>query len=305
MSHIQQLFDIAAVEVARIRTGVVRLNGIPSGIGLERLVPSGIPRGKITAVYSSEGNFKTTLVTQLAIAAATAGFRVLNLTLEDSAELVVHRYLARLTGVPFGVIHGGALTDEQRALVVAAEFGDVARRIFVVDDLDPYWARAEAAVNALRMPNGKPGIDMVILDYVQMFGRDPKTLDDVVFGAQRFAKANNVAIVFVSQQVKPDTHDDNPRPKTENMFGSSALRMGCKLAIGLFRPWVLCKAPSSPKGPYGPYCKWLSSDPANVDIYPELLEVHVTKNFAGPPGAYTVRVNPGTGIIEPYHLDFG
>ncbi len=297
MSHLRLLSDIAQAELDKIAAGdVTEQAGLPSGFGLECLVASGIPRGKLTTLYSSEGSFKTTFAAQLAVATANAGLRVLNVTFEDSAALFAHRYLARLSGVPFGLIHSGMLTPGQRSLLVEIGLTRAARNIVVVDDLETRWDRVEAAVAAAGQ------VDLLVLDYVQMLGRDPGTLDGAVFGAQRLAKERNMAVVFVSQRTKLD-HDEDPRPKTENMFGSSALRMGSKVAVGLFRPWAFCKVPTTLKGPYGPYVKWLSSHPDHVDLYPRLVEVHVTKNFSGPAGAYHVLVEPETGIVTPYKVD--
>ncbi len=95
----------------------------------------------------------------------------------------------------------------------------------------------------------------------------------------------------------------SPRPVTGDMFGSSALRMGTKLAVGLFRPWSWCKVPTQVKGPYGPYVRWLSSHPDHIEMYPNILEVHVTKQVCGPPGAYHVLVEPETGVIKPYRME--
>lgn len=298
MSTVRLLSDIAESEIRRISSNLECVSqGLPSGVNLECLVASGVPRGKLTTVYSSEGSFKTTFVAQMAFAAAKAGHKVLNVTFEDSAELFAHRFLARLTGVPFGRIHGNLLSDTQRELIAMAQVSRAASNVSVVDDLETRWDRVEAAVSVI------PDVSLLIVDYVQMLGRDPSTLDDAVFGAQRLAKAKNIAIVFVSQRTKIDRLDENPRPETSNMFGSSALRMGSKVAIGLFRPWAHCKVPTQIKGPYGAYVKWLSSHPDHVDIYPELVEVHVTKNFSGAPGAYHVRVTPETGVITPYRVE--
>lgn len=297
MSTLRLLSDLAEGELQKLRAGVVAPSGMPSGVGLECLVPGGIPRGKLTTVYSSEGSFKTTLVAQMAVTAAEAGHRVLNVTLEDSNELYAHRFLARLSGVPFGTIHAGLCTDSQRDVLLRTRVSPAAKNVTVVDDLEARWDRVEAAVRA----NG--GCDMLVLDYVQMLGREPSVLDAAVFGAQALAKAYNMAIVFISQQTKTDKTLDNPRPQTENMFGSSALRMGSKVAVGLFRPWAHCKVPTQAKGPYGGYVRWLSSHPQHAELYPNLLEIWVTKNFAGPPGAYHVVVEPQTGVIRPYVVE--
>lgn len=296
MSNLYSLASVTAEELERIRRGDVQPSGLPSGMGLEGLVPGGIPRKKVTALFSGEGSFKTTVAAQMTYAMSSAGHNVLNITLEDSAQLVAHRYLARKTGIGYGRIHGGVLTPEETAIVLAAQATPDSGRVWIVDDLEPRWDRVVAAVNAVS------NLDCVIIDYLQMFGRDPGVLDGVVYGAQALAKEKNIAIILISQIIKPDK-DEDPRPTTASMFGSSAIRFGVKLAVGLFRPWTHCKAPTSPKGPYGPYCRFVSANPDNIAVYPNIIEVHVTKNILGPSGALWCRVTPETGVVEPFDLE--
>lgn len=265
-------------------------------MGLERFVAGGIPRKKVTAVFADEGTFKTTVVAQMMDSFARSGNTVLNITLEDSADLVSHRYLARLTGVPYGRIHGGILEPGEVLRLADSSLAEYARNVFIVDDLEPTWDRVKAAVACFAH------LDALIIDYIQMFGRDPSKLDEVVFGAQRLAKERNIAIILVSQRIKSNKDDPDPRPKTSDMFGSSAMRMGVKLAVGLFRPFNYCPVPSSPAktNPYAAYAKFCSANPDNAAVYRNILEVHITKNITGPAGALWVQVVPETGVITPF-----
>jgi hypothetical protein len=174
--------------------------------------------------------------------------------------------------------------------------------MYVVDDIEPTMERCMAAALAV------PGCQALFIDYVQLLdGKDQKTtLEEAMKSAQLFAKRNRIGVVLVSQRKTVDQEGPraaSPRPVTGDMFGSSALRMGTKLAVGLFRPWMWCKVPTQAKGPYGPYVRWLGSHPDHVDLYPNLLEVHVTKQVCGPPGAYHVIVQPETGAITPYRIE--
>lgn len=302
MSRLYTLYELAGAEQDRLRSGQPMERGLPSGIGLECLVPGGVPRDKVTTVFSDEGTFKTTLVTQMQYSMAQEG-PVVSVSLEDSVQLCTHRMLGRISGVSFGRIHGGLLTDEERAVVAAADLSAVMRNMYVVDDLDePTMQRCMDAALAV------PGCRALFIDYVQLLdGKDQKTtLEQAMQAAQLFAKRHRIAVVMVSQRKAIDMEGqrrEQPRPVTGDMFGSSALRMGTKLAVGLFRPWMWCKVPTQTKGPYGPYVRWLSAHPDHVDLYPNILEVHVTKQVCGPPGAYHVLVQPETGVITPYRIE--
>ncbi len=293
------LYDIVGIEQDKLRRGVQPERGLPSGIGLEILVPGGIPRDKVTTVFSDEGTFKTTLVTQIAYSAALSG-PVVVVTLEDSAELCAHRLLGRISGVSFGRIHGGILTASELQAVSSAERTPQMKNIYLVDEIEPTMERCLAAALAV------PGCQALIVDYIQLLDGDQKTtIENAMKAAQLFAKKHRIAVIIVSQRKTIDMEGqrrDNPRPVTGDMFGSAALRMGTKLAVGLFRPWSWSKAPTLVKGPYGLYTKWMSANPAHIELYPNILEVHCTKQVAGPPGAYWVLVEPETGIITPYDM---
>lgn len=300
MAYLHSLYDLAGAEQVKLAAGAAPCNGLPSGIGLERLVPGGIPRGMVTAVYSDEGSFKTTMVTHMLYSMAAAGHRVVMLSLEDSAALCAHRMLGRVSGVAAGRIHGGVLSVDERKAVATATVSDAARNVMVVDDAEPTITRCFDAARAT------PGCAAVVIDYIQLLdgaGSQRDVLDDAVKSCQLFARAAKVAVILVSQRTKVDDQREDPRPRSGDMFGSSSLRMGVKVAIGLFRPWTYCKVPTQPKGLYGPYCKWISANPElHAPLYANLLEVHVTKNVLGAPGAYHVMVEPERGIVQPYSL---
>jgi KaiC/GvpD/RAD55 family RecA-like ATPase len=302
MSRLYTLYELAVAEQDRLRSGQPMERGLPSGIGLECLVPGGVPRDKVTTVFSDEGTFKTTLVTQMQYEMAKEG-PVVSVSLEDSVQLVTHRMLGRHSGISFGRIHGGLLDDMERACVTDAYLAPQLRNMHVVDDIEPTIERCFAAALAV------PGCTALFIDYIQLLegkGDQKSTLEQAVTGAQHFAKKHRIGVVMISQRKTIDqegSRRDNPRPVTGDMFGSSAMRMGTKLAVGLFRPWSWCKVPTQSKGPYGPYVKWISSHPDHIDLYPNLLEVHVTKQVCGPPGAYHVLVEPETGVITPYRIE--
>ena len=117
--------------------------------------------------------------------------------------------------------------------------------------------------------------------------------------SQGFAKKSRMVVFLVSQNKQQHDRGEDPRPQTGDMLGSSAMRIMSKLIIGLFCPSEYCKAPSSTKGPYGVYAKFMSAHPDHVDLYPELLEAWVLKNVLGAQKtAIHLRVNRATGLIE-------
>lgn len=296
MAQVRTLAEVASAELDRLRTDTGP-SGLPSGLDLERWVPGGIPRDKVTTIFAEAGNFKTTVKNHLLISMAESGHRVLDVSLEDSPELSAHRYLARLSGVPYGAISGGVMSDEQlESLGVPASAKATAERVLCVDSIDP------TADNIFQLAM-EQRVSAVAVDYVQQVsghGSLKDRLDDLVMKAQRFSKRHKVAVILVSQQKQDSERGDSgdPRPQKGDALGSSAMRICSKLLIGLFCPSEYCKAPSSTKGPYGIYAKFLSAHPAHADIYPEIVEAIILKNVLGRPNcAVHLRVNRETGLV--------
>lgn len=305
MAEVCTLGQVAASELDRLRTDN-RPTGLPSGFDLERRVPGGIPRDKVTTIFAEAGNFKTTVKNHILISMAEAGHRVLDVTLEDSKELSAHRFLARHNGVSYGAISGGVLNSEAvAALELPAAARAVADRIIMVDDIDPTVEAIFSMANAAASSKG--GLSCLAIDYVQLLagaGGMKDRLDHLMVTAQAFAKRRKVAVILVSQQKQANERErENPRPETGDMLGSSAMRIGSKLIIGLFCPYNYCKAPGTAKGPYGIYAKYLSANPMHADVYPEILEAWILKNVLGSEGALHLRVHRQTGVIENYDAE--
>ena len=260
-------------------------------------MPGGIPRDKVTTIFAEAGNFKTTFKNHLLISMAEAGYKVLDVSLEDSNELSAHRYLSKLSGVPYGLIAGGVMTAEQaQSIEVTKAARKVADRVMLVDNIDP------TPDNIFRCAL-ENGANAVAIDYIQLVsggGSLKDRLDDLMLKGQRFAKAKRIAPIFISQQKQGSERDekDDPRPKVGDALGSSAMRTGSKLLMGLFSPYTYCKAPASPKGPYGVYARFMSANPDHADIYPQLLECWVLKNVLGANAPIMLRVQPETGLME-------
>jgi KaiC/GvpD/RAD55 family RecA-like ATPase len=302
MATIHRLSDLAVEEIAKIKAGIVAAPGLPSGLELERFCPGGVPRDKVTILFADTGTFKTTVAGHMLLTMAEQGHNVLCISFEDSARLATHRFLSQRTGVPYGTLSGGVVAGAELAAISAIDQRslEAASRFYICDDLDPIFDRVIAAVKQV------PNCAAVVVDYIQLLtdGRSQKdALDYAVVQAQLAAKTMNCAFILVSQ-MKVDRMDinDNPRPQLRDLFGSSAMRMGGKLTVALFRPWMHCKAPVMNKGPYAPYAKFCSAAPDNVELYPGVVEAHVLKNVLGPLGFTTLHVEPSTGLITPVDL---
>ena len=284
--------------------------GLNTGLGIEKYVPGGIPRDKVTTLFGESGHGKSTLKNAIMFNIARDGHRVMDVSLEDSATLTVARYLAQKHGLSYGQIAAG--------VVPAPELDDADKEVLgrIVDG-----SRLSGHIDDILRTVLQEQVSAVFIDYVQLLDGchgDHVALAEAVSKSQRFAKEHNVAMVLVSQ-LKQDvafraTQRDqqgrmvgDPRPAVGDCLGSSSLRTGTKLGIGLLYPFKYAKVPTHESGPYGTYARWANNYPGGIErameIYNSLVEVIVDKNIVGPSKVCVhARVEWESGKMTPFEM---
>lgn len=293
------LAQLASAESERLGAGTSsKLQGLPSGIGIERVVPGGIPRGKVTTIFGESGNFKTTVKNNVVHGMATAGFRVLDVSLEDANELTAHRAIARATGVNYGRVSAGSLSPAEISKVRAFTADTASENIILAGDILP---NIDEVIRIARSQQ----VDAVVIDYVQLLeSRNPRlsqkeVLDTIMRRCQLAAKRDNMAYIVVSQVKQDVDARSDHTPKISDMIGSSAMRTASKLSLGVYRPGLYYKTPQKNSA----YANLVANHPDGERIYPNVLEIHYLKNVLGEPRVVThCLVNPGTGTIEPFDM---
>lgn len=298
------LGSLAADEIGRIRlTPRSELQGLPAGLGIGRVVPGGISRGKVTTLFGESGNFKTTVKNNIVLNIARAGHVVLDVSVEDANELTAHRFIAGCTGLNYGQIAAGDLSDiDRERLKLEERHIEAAKNVILAGEIIP---NIDEIIRTARYYAQKQGLAAVVIDYVQLLeGRNPRQtqkelLDEIMRKSQLAAKRDNVAYIIVSQ-VKQDV-DQRPdhKPRITDMIGSSAMRTASKLSIGVYRPGLYHNTPAKGSG----YEKLFSNHPQGEEVYKNMLELHFLKNVLGEPRVVVhCNVNPGTGHIQPFDM---
>jgi replicative DNA helicase len=303
-------------ELKAIRSGRTEAVGLLTGLGIERVCPTGIPLDKVTTIVGETGNFKTTLASNLAWNMAKAGNTVLHISWEDSSQLEAQRAIGRSTGIAYGRLAARTLDASERLrLALGVDDEEISERIIAADNVEP---NIDTVIRLARYFKRTKGCKVVILDYIQQLdgaGTQKQILDDAVQKAQRSAKRDRIAYIFVSQAKAELTgrkdEDGGPRPTLDDCLGSSAMRIGTKLGIGVFRPWKYCRIPTGAAGPYGHYSKLAAQWPAGkavflADVYPRILEIGIVKNVLGESSVKLLcLVELETGRITPLDVKPG
>jgi len=280
-----------------------------TGLGIESLVPGGIPLDKVTTLFGESGMFKTTVKNAIMFNLAKQGITVLDATMEDSGELTAARYLAGLSGASYGALAAG----EELPPDITEEDRSIAERVIDGSQLASNLAEIHRAARGC-------GARAIFIDYLQLLegcSQDHTEIAEVMRKAQLHARKYQIAHVFLSQ-VKQDVHYrslardkdgravGDPRPTINDCLGSSAIRTHSKLGVGVFRPWKYCKVPLNRSGPYGVYCEWVNNHPRGIEhalkLYEGVLELIVDKNVMGATGTVRIVVDPPTGRITPFEM---
>lgn len=279
-----------------------RINvGLPTGLGLESVVPGGIPRDKLTLLFGETGTYKTAVKQVLidAIALGVPDGLILDFSLEDSVELTTQRYLSRISGVPYGRIatrefEPGDLGRIRSAYPKACA---AAQRVRVVGDVPGSIDEALRLVQQYRRDN----LVAVFVDYIQLISTEWDKIVDICTRMQRSAKLDKVAWVAISQvkQAEIENREDH-RPRLSDCYGGPGMRMCPKLAIGIYRPYKYSPAP----GPKSRYASMYKNHPRGPAMYEGLLELLIRKNVVGVDDAVIpVLVDRPTGVITPYDME--
>lgn len=266
---------ITMYDVVREQLDIAALNelptGLPTGLGIEKWVPGGVPRDKVTMLFADEATFKTTVKNHIIMTMARAGHRVLDISLEDSQELTAHRIISQETGVPYGRIEGGVLSDAERHLLKTFDPRklEFTQNIISGETVAPTMKDIIRAVQRYKFGGG---LSAVVIDYMQILsgkGEMKDIIDDAMRQAQLASKLHSVGFIFLSQRKQESKMRKDPRPDISDMMGSSNMKNGAKLVLGLFRPF------NSWQNPNGVYRAM------GREEYESVLEAWVLKNVVG------------------------
>lgn len=291
-------------DMAAIDRGEQLYFGLPTGLGIERIVPGGLPIGKVVALYGESGNFKTTTKNNLVWGVArSSDSRVIDFSFEDDDELTTQRFLAYNSEVSYGKIATRSLSKEQLQTVtnLTTEQLSYAGQVYLGGEVAP---DINEIIRISRSYSRTRGVRCVVLDYIQLVSSDREHLDRAMRLLQLSAKRDSLCYVVVSQ-VKQDvdfraSKGENARPRITDMLGTSAFRTAPKLAIGVYRPAKYHPDPEPPKNPnYPDYTRLLSSHPQGTAIYKNIVELWITKNVLGEPGVFIpLSVDVTTGKMQ-------
>jgi len=232
--HSDHQDSVAAGDVAR--------SGFPTGItALDKLL-GGISPGIATIVAGRPGMGKSAVGMSIAMACVKDGHGAHVFSLEDTRSAYADRLLSRVSQVPCEALSGGRLLNivEQRELRTAAERAAKIQK-WLIDDRS--GIDAAEVVRSVRRSARDNGTRIVVVDYVQLLKRPPRTSQHEHLGQQLLiladaAKQDGMAYVVMSQLNRGLESRDDKTPRLSDLRESGNLEEFAKVVIAVHRPWV-------------------------------------------------------------------
>jgi replicative DNA helicase len=234
--------------------------GIPTGIlGLDSII-GGWQKSDLVIVAARPSVGKTALaISSAKHAATTHDQRVAIYSLEMSAQSIGTRLLSQFSGIGVQDILRGRLSGPAWARL-ASGVNRMNRAPITIDDtptITPAELRSRARYIAM---NG--GIDLVVVDYLQLMSADRLTKDanrvievaEISRALKQLARELDVPVIALSQLNRSSEHREDGEPRLSDLRDSGAIEQDADIVLMLWRPQdsgVRLKVAKHRNGPIG------------------------------------------------------
>ena len=287
--HIRQVLDryfeeaepaLPAMEERVVRTGFPALDEILGGLQRSDMI--------VLAARPSLG--KSSLALTIARnAALEQGAHVAIFSLEMAREQLVWRLLAGESGVDSRRLRLGEQTEDEERKIMEAT-GKLSEAAIFIDD-SPILRMVEMRSKARRL-NNERGIDLVIVDYMQLIrgdGRESRVqeVSEISRSLKEVARELDVPLIAVSQLSRAPEWRSSHRPQLFDLRESGSIEQDADVVVFIYREdmYYTTKEAWEREHPEQPYPKGMA-------------EIIVAKHRNGPTGTVTLRFRDRTVKFE-------
>ncbi|MBI2909699.1 MAG: replicative DNA helicase [Chloroflexi bacterium] len=252
------------------------LISIPTGfVDMDKIL-GGLQRADMVVLAARPSLGKTSLALNIARnAALDHGARVAIFSLEMSKMELAHRFLSREAGVDAQRLRLDQLNDEQRDAIMKA-MGALSEAAIFIDDsavLRDTDMRAKARRLAL-----EKGVDLIIVDYLQLMRSSRRTEDqvqemsEISRSIKVLARDLDVPVIAISQLSRAAEIRPDHRPVLSDLRQSGSIEQDADVVMFIYREDV-----------YFTREQWEKQNPTQK--YPEgIAEIIIAKHRNGPTG---------------------
>jgi replicative DNA helicase len=242
-------------------------SGVSSGIPSIDSIVGGWQRGNLIIVAARPSVGKTALATAMAANAAINDKKsVAIFSMEMSREEIGSRLLSSLSGVSLHEIRHGLL--DMSALTQVMDTAKSIRESNLRVEDSSINTPGDIRSKCRRLAQ-EHGLDMVIVDYLQLMAPDKQTKDgnrvydvaDISRGLKALARELNVPVVALSQLSRSSEYREGNEPKLSDLRDSGAIEQDADVVLMM----------------------WRSSD-ISLDVSTEPVHCKIAKHRNGPTG---------------------
>jgi replicative DNA helicase len=213
--------------------------GIPTGfLDLDKLL-GGLQRSDLIIVAARPGVGKTSLMLNIALSAARRFHqRVAIFTLEMSNEQIVQRLVSAETGIDSQRLRLGDLHEDEWPLFVQATSALSDALIFVDDT--PSISALQLRTKARRL-HAEHGLDLIIIDYLQLMTGDQRTenrVQEISYlsrSLKGLARELHVPVLVASQLSRAVEQRSDKRPVLSDLRESGSIEQDADIVMFIYR----------------------------------------------------------------------
>jgi replicative DNA helicase len=216
------------------------IHGVPTGfIDLDRML-TGLQPSDLLIIAGRPGQGKTGFLLSIAKnAALTHKKRVAIFSLEMSNEQVVQRLIAQETGIDSQRLRNGKLQENEWPLFTHAieVFSDTHIHLDDTPAITPLQLRTKC-----RRLHMEFGIDLVIIDYLQLMGGDTRNdnrvqeVSHISRSLKVLARELNVPVLTAAQLSRAVEQRTDKRPVLSDLRESGSLEQDADIVMFIYRP---------------------------------------------------------------------
>ncbi len=214
--------------------------GVPTGfIDLDKML-TGLQPSDLLIIAGRPGQGKTGFLLSIAKNAGLIHKKhVAIFSLEMSNEQVVQRFISQETGINSQTLRTGKLRDEEWPLFTHAieVFGDTHVYLDDTPAITPLQLRTKC-----RRLHMEFGLDLVIIDYLQLMGGDSRTdnrVQEVSYISRNLkvlARELNVPVLAAAQLSRAVEQRSDKRPVLSDLRESGSLEQDADIVMFIYRP---------------------------------------------------------------------
>ncbi len=230
------------IDVLMSRSG--ELTGVPTGFAAFDKETGGLQAGDLFVLAARPAMGKTALALNIARnAAIDYDKKIAIFSLEMTTRSLVLRLLSAEAEVDFAAFRSGLIAVEAHARLMSAAGSISDAKIFIDDSGAPSVLEIRAKSRRLHAREG--GLDMVIVDYLQLAHGDRNTqsreqeISEISRGLKGLAKELDIPVIALSQLNRgPETRKEDKRPMLSDLRESGAIEQDADVIGFIYRDVV-------------------------------------------------------------------